>query len=151
MNHSPSRSVTLGNTTVFMGKEGQWKIGSLSHTYNLISADDFVRALILLEQPLRAVEEILGPDFPYMQIVTAGLNAESDYWTALALEWVANSPSDAYDKVRDHLHKISTSRSLSQKNRHAAFRLIKQHARRPTTQAQSIKQWLDEPGEWNQH
>lgn len=125
-NGEAARTVTAGNTTVFMGEEGHWRVSSPLNTYSLISADDFVRALILLEQPLRDVEAILGPDFPYIQTITAGLQCESDYWTALALGWVADSPSDAYDKVRDHLRTVSMSSSLSQKNRQAAFRLIRQ-------------------------
>lgn len=113
-----------------MGKQGQWQVSSPPNTYGLINADDFVRTLILLEQPLAKVEAMLGPDFPYIQSITAGLQCESDYWTGLALEWVADSPHDVYRGVRDHLHKVSKSRSLSQKNRHAAFLLIRQHAKR---------------------
>jgi hypothetical protein len=120
--------MTVGNTTIFMDKEGQWQVSSPPSTHSPISTDDFVRTLILLEQPLKEVEAMLGPDFPYMQCIMAGLRRESDYWTGLALGWVADSPSDVYGQVRDHLHKVAISRRLSQKNRHSAFRLIRQRA-----------------------
>lgn len=130
MNRCPTSTMTVGSITVFMGEEGHWQVSSPPNTYSLISADDFLRTLILLEQPLQRVEAILGPDFPYVQSITAGLQCESDYWTGLALGWVADSPSDVYGKVREHLLRASKSRRLSQKNRHSASRLINQQAKR---------------------
>lgn len=128
MNDCPSRTMTIGSITIFMGKEGQWQVSSPPSTYSPISTDDYVRTLILLEQPLKEVEAMLGPDFPYMQCITAGLQRESDYWTGLALGWLAGFPNNVRGEVRDQLHKVAKSRRLSQKNRHAAFRLIRQRA-----------------------
>lgn len=43
---------------------------------------------------------------------------------------VTDSPNDVYGRVRDHLPKVPKSRNVPQKNRHAAFLLMRQHARR---------------------
>jgi hypothetical protein len=120
-------SITLKGVSIAKDETNHWIVSTASCSYELINTNDFMRAIFLLEEPLKKTELILGPDFPYSKVIEAAFQGKSNHWTELALAWISDSPDETYQKFAEQLSIISKDHIFSQRTRHAALRLIKQH------------------------
>lgn len=75
---------------VEMAGVGKWRLKGAEREFALDDLSDFSRIISLLEEPVYDVRLILGSKFPLANVAAAGLISDSDYWVALALEWIGD-------------------------------------------------------------
>jgi hypothetical protein len=91
-----------------------------------------VRRLPLLEQPWRAVVANDGLDVGNLvPVVVIALDSPTNHWPHHALSWLEDGfPINA--AVAESLRSLHERRSITQRNRHRALRLVKAYLRSAT-------------------
>lgn len=84
------------------------------------------QVVVHLEQPLAAFQE---NDLSVKEVLVMGLSWPTDYWPALAIEWLhQGAPLD--DEIAELLMAVSQRRRFPQSLRHSAFAIAKRWYKR---------------------
>ena len=125
MSASSGKKILGGDFFICQDEFGDWRLDGVSASFNLVNDSDFKRVISLLEHPIGEVRLELGSAFPYFALIGVGLKHESDYWIALALNWVSQLSSKEALTFLEQLQFISVDKKVSQKNRGLAKKEIK--------------------------
>ncbi|WP_157496574.1 hypothetical protein [Hahella ganghwensis] len=127
-------------TDNYMGisDDGEWVVEVSEGIHVLSEIKLFVFVLPLLERSLSSINLTiidflsslsveLDPKeiFPYLKIIQAGLEKESDYWAGLALMWYKELSIDEKNTLKQSLSLIVKAKWASQKNRQIAQRELR--------------------------
>lgn len=125
MSTSSGKKILGGDFLICQDEFGGWRLDGGSTSFDLVNDSDFKRVISLLELPFGEVRLELGSTFPYFALIGVGLKHESDYWIALALNWVSQLNSKEALTFFEQLQFISADKKVSQKNRGLAKKEIK--------------------------
>ncbi len=88
-----------------------------------------METLVILGLKSLGLLETVAHTFPFDAAVHCGLESGSDYWMELSLEWLQSMPID--NTIAKILSRVVKSKGISQKNRHRAFKLLKEGRKMP--------------------
>jgi hypothetical protein len=131
----PIFAFAQGRVGMGLSPQGAWVQVHEQRVLPCIEGAALVSLLPLLEIPLEQVRALIsaglgrhglppaiGELFPFARVVASGLLSLSEYWTTLALQWVADGVRDA--TVQAALHTLSED-GPTQNVRHRARKLAR--------------------------
>ena len=117
---------------------GQWVVETREGLHVLSDERPFVFILPLLERSTSSIKLILSDFFkslsietnpweifPYLELIRAGLEKESDYWAELAFNWFKELSAKEKHSMKEALSVIVDAKWASQKVRHLARKELK--------------------------
>jgi hypothetical protein len=109
----------------FFFKDGIWYALISKKKFALERIFDYKAVVKILECNFSDVNNVLGKDFDYKNVVLSALEFDSEYWDALALRWLENESIDLDEDICAILKNKLDHGWFNQHNRHVALRLLK--------------------------